>query len=695
MVLNFAFHTRLHGRMNQSKATPLSTNVPIRDRPDVSVIIVNYNVKEFLQQALQSVAKASETVATEVFVVDNDSADGSVDMVRSSFPTVRVIANDHNAGFARANNQAIRMATGRYLLILNPDTIVSEDTLTSLVAFMDKHPDAGAAGCRILNPDGTFARESRRAFPTPSVAFFRMTGLSRLFPGSRLFGRYNLTYLPVDEIAEIDALSGSCMMVRHSAIVGFSEAHHQPMLNGQPRPAPRHFREGAGLLDEDFFMYGEDLDWCYRIQKAGWKIYYTPDTHIIHYKGASTKKSELRYVRLFYGAMIRFAEKHLDDGYPRPVLWLLHLAVVGHGALAALRTALQRLAPLLLDVALVWAVVMGLGELRAAQSGTSFPDLFYWLIAPGFALIAAIAIATLGGYRGHRRRLGPVWIGVCTSFILLAAVSFFVKEIAFSRAIVLASFPGSALVLSAVRLLRRLRRRGMGRTLFVGNAEEMARLPSVLRQREREHFELVGYVSQEDSAGATPRLGGLHHLRDLVLLRGIDDVVFGASNLSNQVIFTLMQRLRGLSARTYILPERSGAHLLFAEDILGVPRSPEARRVFDLMIAILAGVAHPIIALLARGRHERSFFRLLAERTCQWQHVIAGRRPLVGYRREDGFLPPPEWQLEPGVFAITETKGRRLRMAPQEAERAYWYYVRNQSAFLDWMIVVQSIRLMA
>ena len=680
--------------MNQSKATPRTTDAPIHDPPDVSVIIVNYNVKEFLQQALQSVEKASKTLVTEVFVVDNDSADGSVDMVRAKFPAVRIIANDHNAGFARANNQAIRLATGRYLLILNPDTIVSEDTLTTLVAFMDAHPDAGAAGCRILNPDGAFARESRRAFPTPSVAFFRMTGLSRLFPNSRLFGRYNLTYLPADEVAEIDALSGSCMMVRHSAIVGFSKVSRESMLNGQSQPAPRPSREGAGLLDEDFFMYGEDLDWCYRIQKAGWKIYYTPDTHIIHYKGASTKKSELRYVRLFYGAMIRFAEKHLDDGYPRPVLWLLRFAVVGHGALAALRTALQRLAPLLLDVALIWAVVMGLGELRAAQSGTSFPDLFYWLIAPGFALIAAAAIAKLGGYRGHRRRLDPVWIGVGASFILLAATSFFVKEIAFSRAIVLASFPGSALVLSAARLLRRLRRRGMGRTLFVGNAEEMACLPSALRQSERKHFELVGSVSEEDSAAATPRLGGLHHLRDLVLLRGIDDVVFGASGLSNQVIFTLMQRLRGLPARTYILPERA-ARLLYAEDILGVPRSPAARRVFDVMMAVLAGVAHPIIALLARGRHERSFFRLLSERTSQWRHVIAGRRPLVGYRTDDGFLPPPEWQLEPGVFAITETKARRLRMAPQEAERAYWYYVRNQSAFLDWMIVVQSIRLMA
>jgi O-antigen biosynthesis protein len=166
------------------------------EAPEVSVVVVNYNVREFLEQALCSVERASEGLRVETFVVDNNSVDGSVERVRERFPEVHVIANEANVGFARANNQAIRRARGRYLLILNPDTLLQEDTLRALVAFMDAHPEAGAAGCRILNPDGTFAPESRRAFPTPSVALYRMLGLSRLFPGSRTFGRYNLSYLP-------------------------------------------------------------------------------------------------------------------------------------------------------------------------------------------------------------------------------------------------------------------------------------------------------------------------------------------------------------------------------------------------------------------------------------------------------------------------------------------------------------------
>ena len=215
---------------------------------DVSVVIVNYNVRDFLVQAIRSIEQASSRLSSEIWVVDNNSVDDSVETVRQEFPDVHLIANTDNAGFGVANNQAIRRCRGDYVLILNPDTIVQEDTLETMVAFMEERPDCGALGCRILNPDGSFAPESRRAFPTPDIAFWRMTGLGKLFPRSRRFGGYNMTYLAIDEAAEVDALSGSCMLVRREALIG-----------------PR----GAGLFDEDFFMYGEDLDLCFRIQQAG------------------------------------------------------------------------------------------------------------------------------------------------------------------------------------------------------------------------------------------------------------------------------------------------------------------------------------------------------------------------------------------------------------------------------------------
>ena len=251
----------------------------------LSVVIVNYNVKYYLEQCLESVRRASQGLQVEVFVVDNLSTDGSVPYLRERFPEVTFIENDENVGFARANNQAIRQSRGEYVLLLNPDTILCEDTLRRFVDFMDAHPEAGAAGAYMLHADGTFAPESRRGLPTPFVAFCKMSGLTRLFPKSRLFGRYYMGYLDVNEANRIEAISGACMMLRREAL------------------------DRVGLLDEDFFMYGEDIDLSYRILQGGYYNYFLP-VRMLHYKGESTVKNSYRYVYTFYQAMRLFFRKH-------------------------------------------------------------------------------------------------------------------------------------------------------------------------------------------------------------------------------------------------------------------------------------------------------------------------------------------------------------------------------------------------
>lgn len=251
----------------------------------LSVIIVNYNVKYYLEQCLESVRRASRGLQVEVFVVDNLSTDGSVSYLEKRFPEMRFIANQENVGFARANNQAIRLSTGRYVLLLNPDTIVSEDTFTDFISFMDAHPEAGGAGAYMLRCNGSFAPESRRALPTPFVSFCKMSGLVALFPKSRVFGRYYMQYLDERQINEIEIISGAFMWLRRDAL------------------------DKAGLLDEDFFMYGEDIDLSYRIMKSGYKNYFLP-SRMLHYKGESTVKSSYRYVYTFYEAMRLFFRKH-------------------------------------------------------------------------------------------------------------------------------------------------------------------------------------------------------------------------------------------------------------------------------------------------------------------------------------------------------------------------------------------------
>lgn len=259
----------------------------------LSVVIVNYNVKHYLYQCLESLHKAIQGLEAEVYVVDNHSRDGSVKYVSKRFREVNYVESNHNLGFARANNIAIRQSESEYVLLLNPDTVVAEDTIKKAVEFMDQHPKAGGLGVKMLKTDGSKAMESRRGLPTPMTSFYKMAGLCKRFPGSKRFGHYYMSYLPWEEPAQIEVISGAFCMLRREAL------------------------EKVGLLDEDFFMYGEDIDLSCRLLKGGFENWYIPET-ILHYKGESTQKSSFRYVHVFYEAMLIFFRKH----YGSSSLWL-------------------------------------------------------------------------------------------------------------------------------------------------------------------------------------------------------------------------------------------------------------------------------------------------------------------------------------------------------------------------------------
>ncbi|MCH4155339.1 MAG: glycosyltransferase family 2 protein, partial [Muribaculaceae bacterium] len=277
----------------------------------VSVVIVNYRVKYFLEQTLRSVSEALEGIPSEILVIDNNSGDDSIAYCRQLFTEVHFIENTENVGFARANNQGISVAKGDFILILNPDTIVCHRNIDDCLEWMQSHPDCGGIGVRMLNASGIFLPESKRSFPTPWVSFCKIFGLSALFPTSKRFARYHLRYLDEHEPHTIDILAGAFMFIRGD------------LLNQ------------IGGFDQDFFMYGEDIDLSYRLIQAGFRNYYLPST-IIHYKGESTRKNSMRYVRVFYEAMLIFYRKHFPD-YSRFFSFFIHLAVWIRAALAMLR----------------------------------------------------------------------------------------------------------------------------------------------------------------------------------------------------------------------------------------------------------------------------------------------------------------------------------------------------------------------
>ena len=280
---------------------------------DLSVIIVSYNVKYFLEQCLVSVLKAAEGIDCEIFVIDNNSDDESCSMVKNRYPGINLIINHTNRGFSAANNQAIKAAKGKYILILNPDTIVEEDTFSKCIDFMEIHPDAGALGVRMIDGKGRFLPESKRGIPYPATAFFKMTGLSYLFPKSILFNKYQLGYLDEMETNKADVISGAFMFLRKKAV-------HK-----------------TGLLDEDYFMYGEDIDYSYRLLKAGFSNYYFPGTTITHFKGQSTSKTDIKVTLTFYRAMLIFVHKHLKDGNSNILVLLIKVAIFFRASLSVIK----------------------------------------------------------------------------------------------------------------------------------------------------------------------------------------------------------------------------------------------------------------------------------------------------------------------------------------------------------------------
>lgn len=282
----------------------------------ISIIIVNYNVKHYVYQCIKSVKRAIEGIDAEIYVVDNHSRDGSVDYLRHFFPDVNYVESNHNLGFARANNIAIRQSEGEYVLLLNPDTILNENVLRYSLQFMDNNPKAGGLGVRMIKCDGTDAMESRRGLPTPMTAFYKMCGLCHKFPHSHRYGHYYMSYLSWDEPAQIEVISGAYCFLRRAAI------------------------EKTGLLDEDFFMYGEDIDLSYRLLKAGYQNWYIPSP-ILHYKGESTQKSSFRYVHVFYEAMFIFFRKH----YGSMSFWLsipIKIAIYGKATSTLIRMQISR-----------------------------------------------------------------------------------------------------------------------------------------------------------------------------------------------------------------------------------------------------------------------------------------------------------------------------------------------------------------
>lgn len=616
----------------------------------LSVVIVNYNVKAFLEQCLRSVTEALKGIEAEIFVVDNQSTDGSVDMLRSEFPTVRVLANTVNVGFSRANNQAIRVSTGEYVLLLNPDTVVGEDVFRKVIAFMDGNSKVGGLGVKMIDGTGRFLPESKRGLPTPTVAFFKIMGLARLFPHSRNFGRYHLGHLPEDSSAPIEILSGACMFMRRSVL------------------------DEVGLLDESFFMYGEDIDLSYRICLGGYENWYFPEARIIHYKGESTKKSSVNYVFVFYNAMVIFARKHFTRRGPQFFSYIIRGAIYLSAAAAIVVRFIHSAFFPMVDLFILVACMMAPPLL-----GLGGPLGLAGLLPT--VVVSMACLAAFGAYDLPTKPLRTV-VGTAVAVgILYGGQALGLWSVPVLPAIVVAG-----LLILAVRLVsewlgvRRSTVAAPERTsvLVIGSEEESRAALDLLWQT---HFGLKKSLSM-DPAELVEK-GRAKGVEALIRKEGLDEVVFCSQDLRMQDIIEMLEELRTYRAVTFKIAQPGASFIIgpgtteslqdlyiLRNHAVNNSSSIRRRKLLDATLSLVLLPTLPITIWLVKDK--AGFIRNLFG-------TLSGKYTWVGYASAEHDLRIP--RLKPGVLNPLMAEG--VRSTPLTVKRTDLEYAKDYRVWTD------------
>ena len=645
----------------------------------LSVIIVNYNVKYFLEQALHSVYKAMHGVNGEVFVVDNNSADGSCEMVRRKFPQTIVIENKSNTGFSVANNQAIKQAMGKYVLLLNPDTVVEEDCFRRCIDFMDIQQDAGALGVKMIDGKGKFLPESKRSLPTPKVAFYKMFGFASVFPKSKTFGKYHLGFLSDDEVHEVEVLSGAFMFIRKATL------------------------DKVGLLDEDYFMYGEDIDLSYRITQGGYKNYYFPNTTIIHYKGESTKKTSVNYVFVFYKAMIIFAQKHYSNKHAKLFSFLISFAIYIRAGISLVARFFQIAHLMIMDATCmyigIYLIKLYWERNHKFVEGGSYPIEFMLVNASIYTIIWVFGLYLSGAYEKTRSTTAVVK-GILFGLIGISLVYAFAPlSYRFSRAIIMLGFVWALIGAYLNRLIlyvAKFKKIDLAMaydttTIIVGGKNEASRVQDLLNKT-KANCKVAGYVTVgNDIEQGDDYLGDVSRLRDIVQVFNAEEIIFCSKDISATQIIQWMSGVNLPGVQYKIVPEESSfiigsnsknsAGDFYALDIsmaLSEPQNQRKKRILDVVVTILLTVISPILILVIKQRAK--FIKNL------WE-VLFGQKTWVGYTQSlnQNALP----KIKQGVLSPVIKWNNQVE--PGTANKLNFMYAKNYSVEKDLYIILISI----
>lgn len=631
-------------------------------------------MRHFLEQCLASVRTALHGLEAEVLVVDNASSDGSLDYLPGLYPEFRFLANSENRGFAKACNQGWQQSTGKWVLFLNPDTLLPEDCLHKCLQFLAATPDAGALGVRMLDGAGRFLKESKRSFPSPMISLFKLTGLARLFPRSPLFAKYHLGHLNEHQDHRVDVLAGAFMLVRRDLL-----------------DATRGF-------DEMFFMYGEDVDLSYRLQQqpcpatgGHYRNYYFSGTSIIHFKGESTRKASMNYVRMFYTAMSLFVKKHYGTGRAGTFNAFIHLAIWTRAALSATGRFVRAIGLPLIDAALI---LLAFWMVKLLWAGYVKPDVRYenrllWIAFPAFTVVYLVAAYYAGLYDRWYRRTELIQSTLAATLVLLAAYALLPEQYRFSRGIILF---GAILAFLLIGLLRRLllmagvlsrhrQHQDAAGTAVLASEQEYTEVKALLQEANLQH-KLLGRIAVNDNTSNT--LGSWRQLNQLRKDLAFRELLLVAGTLPFTQLLSLAEQLpSGLRIKWHFHgtqsivgsdSQHSSGESLSVESQFRIadPHHRRLKRLIDLLVALPGILFWPVLLFIV-PRPVRFLQNCFS--------VLVGKKTWLGYAQPQPHLPV----LRPAVLASNGLSHTQNQHLPTESlEMLDYWYARDYDPAVEW-----------
>ena len=591
----------------------------------LSVIIVNYNVKYFLEQCLYSVVKACRSIDAEIIVADNNSTDGSKEYLEGNFPDAKFIWNSDNIGFAKANNLALAKAKGKFILFLNPDTLLAEDCIEKCIQFFNTHEKIGALGIHMVDGSGNFLKESKRAFPSPLTSLFKLSGLARLFPKSKTFARYHLGHFPENKNQEVDVLAGAFMMM------------------------PKKVLDEIGNFDERFFMYGEDVDLSYRIQKAGYKNYYFAESSIIHFKGESTKRGSLNYVRLFYKAMSLFVKKHYSGSKAGVFIFFIQTAITIRAFFSALGNLLKKIGLPILDAGLIlgsFGVTRILWSHYIRQELNYSPQVLFTAFPSFTALFLATAFYS-GLYDKGYKQSQLIRSTTIATLVLLSVYALLPESIRFSRGILVTGILLAFVLMNLMRLLfiklnylETSNENDERRQTVVVAAENDFLIIADMLHKAGMTERVLGRVDLDSANTAT--LGNIAQLPELVKKYQVKEIIFCENGLSFKKIIGSINSLPGTVRNKFHASgsgsivgsdskDTSGGFIAHSTNYsIATPLQRRNKRLLDIIVSIIFLLALPVIIFIKKNA--LAFYRNVFS-------VLTASKTWVGYATNTNNLP--------------------------------------------------------